>query len=155
MSRVELVSPILIRDLTAADRPAWEPLWQGYLTFYKISLPPEVTETTWARLLDASEPVHGLGALIDRRLVGIVHYIFHRTTWSAADRCYLNDLFTSDEARGRGVGRALIEAVYERATAAGAERVYWQTHETNETAQALYDKVATRTGFIQYRWPPV
>jgi GNAT superfamily N-acetyltransferase len=147
------VSSIPIRDLTAADRAAWEPLWQGYLTFYKASLPPEVTETTWARILDPAEPVHGLGAEIDGRLVGIVHFLYHRTTWSADNRCYLNDLFTADEARGRGVGRALIEAVYERAKADGADRVYWLTHETNETAQALYDKIAKRSGFIQYVRP--
>jgi GNAT superfamily N-acetyltransferase len=147
------MSTFLVRSLNAADRAAWDPLWQGYLTFYEATLPPEVTETTWARILDPAEPVHGLAAVIDGRLVGIVHYLYHRTTWSVGDRCYLNDLFTAEEARGRGVGRALIEAVYDQAQAAGAERVYWLTHETNETAQALYDKVAKRTGFIQYTRP--
>jgi GNAT superfamily N-acetyltransferase len=140
-----------IRPFTAADRNAWEPLWQGYLTFYKSSLPAEVIDTTWRRLNDPAEPMHGLAAVLDGRIVGIVHYLYHRSTWTTGDYCYLQDLFTSEEARGRGVGRALIEAVYERAKAAGASRVYWLTHETNTAAQVLYDKVAVRSGFIQYR----
>ncbi|MCG7394131.1 GNAT family N-acetyltransferase [Microvirga sp. ACRRW] len=140
-----------IRAFTPDDREAWEPLWQGYLTFYKSSLPAEVTEATWQRLNDPAEPMHGLVALLDGKIVGIVHYLYHRSTWTTADYCYLQDLFTAEEARGRGVGRALIEAVYERAKADGAARVYWLTHETNTDAQALYDKVASRSGFIQYR----
>jgi GNAT superfamily N-acetyltransferase len=140
-----------IRPFSPEDRQAWEPLWQGYLTFYKSTLPAEVTETTWRRLNDSAEPMHGLVAILDGRVVGIVHYLYHRSTWTAADYCYLQDLFTAEEARGRGVGRALIEAVYERAKGDGAARVYWLTHETNTSAQALYDKVASRSGFIQYR----
>jgi GNAT superfamily N-acetyltransferase len=140
-----------IRPFTAADRDAWEPLWQGYLTFYKSSLPAEVTDTTWRRLLDPAEPMHGLAAVLDGTILGIVHYLYHRSTWTTGDYCYLQDLFTAEEARGRGVGRALIEAVYERAQADGASRVYWLTHETNSAAQVLYDKVAARSGFIQYR----
>jgi GNAT superfamily N-acetyltransferase len=140
-----------IRPFRPEDRQAWEPLWQGYLTFYKSTLPAEVTETTWRRLNDSAEPMHGLVAILDGRVVGIVHYLYHRSTWTAADYCYLQDLFTAEEARGRGVGRALIEAVYERAKGDGAARVYWLTHETNTSAQALYDKVASRSGFIQYR----
>jgi GNAT superfamily N-acetyltransferase len=142
---------IQIRPLTADDRNAWEPLWQGYLTFYKSSLPREVTETTWRRFLDPAEPMHGLVAVLDGRIVGIVHCIYHRSTWTTGDYCYLQDLFTAEEARGRGVARALIEAVYEKAKSHGASRVYWLTHETNTAAQALYDKVAARSGFIQYR----
>lgn len=140
-----------IRPFAPEDRQAWEPLWQGYLTFYKSSLPDEVTETTWRRLNDSSEPMHGLVAILDGKIVGIVHYLYHRSTWTLGDYCYLQDLFTAEEARGRGVGRALIEAVYERAQAQGASRVYWLTHETNTDAQALYNKVAARSGFIQYR----
>ena len=142
---------LVIRPFQADDRAAWEPLWQGYLTFYKTSLAPEVTQTTWKRLLDPSEPMHGLVALLDGEVVGIVHYIYHRSTWTEGNYCYLQDLFTSEKARNRGVGRALIEAVYDRAKADGASRVYWLTHESNTSAQALYEKVAARSGFIQYR----
>jgi GNAT superfamily N-acetyltransferase len=142
---------ILIRPFEAGDRAGWEPLWQGYLTFYESSLAPEVTETTWRRLLDPTEPMHGLAAILDGEIIGIVHYLYHRSTWTIGNYCYLQDLFTSEKARNRGIGRALIEAVYERAQANGASRVYWLTHETNTSAQALYDKVAARSGFIQYR----
>ena len=144
-------SQTLIRPLEPGDREAWDSLWQGYLTFYKASVAPEATECTWARLLDPSEPVHGLMALRDGAALGLVHFLYHRSTWTPGDYCYLQDLFTAEEARGAGIGRALIEAVYERAAAAGASRVYWLTHETNQTARALYDKVASRSGFIQYR----
>lgn len=142
---------IEIRPFTSDDRAAWEPLWQGYLTFYKASLAPEVTETTWRRLLDPAEPMHGLVAVLDGEIVGIVHFLYHRSTWTTGDYCYLQDLFTSEKARNRGAGRALIEAVYEKAQVQGASRVYWLTHETNTSAQALYEKVAARSGFIQYR----
>lgn len=144
-------NPVQIRPFTPDDRAAWEPLWRGYLTFYKSTLTPEVTDTTWRRLNDSAEPMHGLFAVLDGKIVGIVHYLYHRSTWSTGNYCYLQDLFTMEEARGRGVGRALIEAVYEKARADGASRVYWLTHETNTDAQALYDKVAARSGFIQYR----
>jgi len=140
-----------IRPLRPDQRAAWEPLWQGYLAFYKTSVKPEVTDTTWARLHDPAEPMHLLGAFLDGRLVGITHFIFHRSTWTTGDYCYLQDLFTTEAARGHGAGRALIEAVYERARAAGASRVYWLTHESNEAARGLYDKLADRPGFIQYR----
>ena len=143
--------PIDVRLLRPDEREAWEPLWSGYLTFYETAVTADVTETTWRRLHDPAEPMHVLGAFIDGRLVGIVHYLFHRTTWTIGDYCYLQDLFTSPEARGLGAGRALIEAVCEQARAAGASRVYWLTHESNATARALYDTLAERPGFIQYR----
>ncbi len=143
--------PIAIRPLTPDDRAAWEPLWAGYLAFYKATIPAEVTDTTWARLHDATEPMHALGAFEDGRLVGIVHLVFHRSTWTAGPYCYLQDLFTAEEARGRGVGRALIEAVYASAREEGASRVHWLTHETNAEARLLYDRIADRSGFIQYR----
>lgn len=142
---------IQIRSFAPEDREAWEPLWRGYLTFYQSTLPAEVTEATWRRLNDPGEPMFGLAAVLDGRIVGITHYLYHRSTWSIGNYCYLQDLFTAEEARGGGVGRALIEAVYEKAKADGASRVYWLTHETNTPAQALYDKVAARSGFIQYR----
>jgi GNAT superfamily N-acetyltransferase len=140
-----------IRALTADDRAAWEPLWQGYLTFYETVLPPATTDTTWARFMDPGEAMFALGAFMDGRLVGIAHYLFHRTAWAIGDNCYLQDLFVAPEARGHGVGRALITAVAEQARQANAARVYWHTHETNATARALYDRVGRLSGFIQYR----
>ena len=140
-----------VRPVEPEDRPRWEPLWQGYLTFYKAKLPPEVTEITWRRFFDGIEPMHALVAEEGTALIGVVHYLFHRSTWMIGPNCYLQDLFTVEAARGKGVGRALIEAVYRDAKEAGASRVYWHTHETNKTAQALYDRVATLSGFIQYR----
>ena len=142
---------VTVRRLEPADRAEWEPLWQGYLAFYKAQLAPQVTDVTWARLHDPAEPLVGLAAILDGRMVGIAQIVFHRSTWEVAHRCYLNDLFTADSVRGRGVGRALIDAVYREAREAGAETVWWLTHETNETARALYDRIAKRSGFIQYR----
>jgi GNAT superfamily N-acetyltransferase len=106
---------------------------------------------TWARFFDAYEPVHAMVAEQDSQLLGLVHYLYHRSTTLLGPTCYLQDLFTAEGARGQGVGRALIEAVYERARSAGSQRVYWQTHETNATAMLLYDKVAERSGFLVYR----
>jgi GNAT superfamily N-acetyltransferase len=145
------MSAIEIGPIRRDERSAWEPLWHGYLTFYGARLAPEVTDATWARLHDPAEPMHALGARLDGEMVGIVHFIFHRSTWTIGEYCYLQDLFTSEQARGRGVGSRLIEAVSERAKAAGASRVYWLTHESNAAARSLYDKVAERSGFIQYR----
>ena len=140
-----------IRPLSPADRAGWAPLWQGYLDFYKATLPPRTTDVTWQRLLDPAEPMHVLGAFVEGKLLGIVHYIMHRSTWSIGGYCYLQDLFVAEEARGLRLGRALIEAVYEKAREAGVGRVYWLTHESNETARRLYDRVADTAGFIQYR----
>jgi GNAT superfamily N-acetyltransferase len=145
------LSGITIRPLARADRAQWEPLWQGYLAFYKTSVPDDVTDLTFARFFDESEPMHAVVAERNGKIVGIVHYIFHRSTWTKGPYCYLQDLFTAEQARGGGVGRKLIEAVYERAKAEGASRVYWLTQESNATARALYDKLADRPGFIQYR----
>jgi GNAT superfamily N-acetyltransferase len=141
----------IIRSAVPTDFPQWAPLWEGYNSFYKRRVPTEVTAMTWSRFFDAYEPVHALVAEKDGRLLGLVHYLFHRNTTMIGPICYLQDLFTDEAARGKGVGRALIEAVYERAKEAGSPRVYWHTHETNTTARALYDKVAERSGFIHYR----
>jgi len=145
----------LVRDIRQADREQWQPLWNGYNAFYGRSgltaLPSTITESTWQRFFDSSEPVHALVAEQGGRLVGIAHYLFHRSTTLIEPTCYMQDLFTGAETRGRGVGRALIEGVYARARAAGATRVYWLTHETNATAQRLYDTIAERSGFIVYR----
>ena len=140
-----------IRPPHTEDRHAWDELWRGYLRFYRSRLAPEVTEGTWTRLLDPAVQPHGLVAELDGRLVGFAHYLFHPSTWSASSYCYLEDLFTAPEARGRGVGRALIEAVYAAADAAGASSVYWQTQEFNADGRALYDTLAQRTSFIVYR----
>ena len=146
-----MADKIEIRLVGENERAAWEPLWAGYLTFYKATLAPDATDVGWGRFHDPNEPMHLLGAYVDGKLTGIVQYLFHRSTWAPGNYCYLNDLFVTDSARGLGVGRALIEAVYEKAKAAGAERVYWLTHTTNAQARMLYDQVADNPGFIQYR----
>ncbi len=140
-----------IRSARPGDFDQWLPLWEGYNSFYERRVPEEVTRITWARFFDAYEPMHAVVAEHDGRLVGLVHYLFHRNTAMLAPVCYLQDLFTAAETRGQGVGRALIEAVYERAQAAGSPRVYWMTQESNTTARRLYDQVAEYSGFIQYR----
>jgi len=142
---------VRIDDLRDDQFAQWLPLWQGYQAFYGVEIAEDVTRLTWQRFRDPAEPVHALGGFVDDRLAGIVHYLFHRSTWAAVDYCYLQDLFTAEAARGHGVGRALIEAVYGRAAAAGADRVYWLTQVSNTVARGLYDKVADDTGFMQYR----
>ena len=144
-----------IRSLTQHDYDQWLPLWEGYNAFYgrsgKTALEPEITRITWERFFDASEPIYALVADTDGQLIGLAHYIFHRSTIAIQPICYLQDLFTNEAARGKGVGRALINGVYEQARNAGSTRVYWHTHETNNTARQLYDKVAELSGFIVYR----
>jgi len=146
---------LAIRPIAPGDYDAWRPLWDGYNTFYGRSgptaLPEEITATLWRRLFDPTEPVHAFVAERDGAIVGIVHYLFHRSTTAIGMNCYLQDLFTDPDARGGGVGRALIEAVYDAARAAGSPRVYWQTHETNTVAMRLYDQVAVKSGFLVYR----
>jgi len=148
---------VVIRPVAASDFDAWKPLWDGYNAFYgrhgETALPIAITQNTWSRFLDTNEPVHALVAEHDGQLLGLAHYLFHRSTISISNNCYLQDLFTVEAARGMGVGRALIEAVYAKALDAGAARVYWQTHETNATAMKLYDKVAEKSGFVVYRRP--
>jgi GNAT superfamily N-acetyltransferase len=148
-------APVRIRPATAADYPAWRPLWDGYNAFYgrvgPTALAEPITQTTWQRFFDAYEPLHALVAERDGELLGLAHWLLHRSTIQIAPTCYLQDLFTAPSARGLGVGRALIEAVYDAARATGVPRVYWQTHETNATAMALYERVAERSGFVVYR----
>jgi GNAT superfamily N-acetyltransferase len=144
-------SDIVIRPIRADERADWEPLWKGYQAFYRVAISGETTSVTWARLHDPAEPMHALGAYAGGRLCGIVHYLFHRSCWTIGDYCYLQDLFVAEGARNRGLGRALIAAVEERARATGASRIYWLTHESNAGARSLYDKLAERSGFIQYR----
>jgi GNAT superfamily N-acetyltransferase len=142
---------ITIRPVPADERAAWEPLWKGYQTFYEVDLSDETTDVTWARLHDPAEPMGVLGAYVDGKLTGIVHYIFHRSCWTIGNYCYLQDLFVAEEARNLGLGRALIAAVEAKAREAGASRLHWLTQETNAVGRALYDKLAERSGFIQYR----
>jgi GNAT superfamily N-acetyltransferase len=142
---------VVIKPVGEGERAAWEPLWAGYLTFYKTSVPASTSDVTWSRFHDPAEPMHLLGAYVDGKLTGIVQYLFHRSTWTPGNYCYLQDLFVDDSARGLGLGRALIEAVYAKAKEAGASRVHWLTHETNAQARILYDQVAEHPGIIQYR----
>ncbi len=142
------------RAIEPADRLAWEPLWDGYNAFYgregATALAPAITEATWGRFFDPAEPVFGFVAESQGQLVGLTHCLYHRSTTRLELTCYLQDLFTAPSHRGQGVGRALIQAVAERARTDGIRRVYWQTHETNATGRALYDKVAKHHGFIVY-----
>jgi GNAT superfamily N-acetyltransferase len=142
----------MIREIEPGDRARWAELWTAYLAFYETTLPPEVYEETWRRLLDPNEPVWGALSLDGSgQLVGLVHFLYHRTAWAVGDTCYLQDLFVDPAMRGGGHGRALIEHVYAKARAHGAVRVYWHTNENNATARRLYDSVAAYSGFIQYR----
>ena len=143
-----------IRPLRSGERAQWEPLWQAYQRFYQASIAPQVTDLTWARLMDPSEPMHALGAFVDEtgapKLQGFVHYLFHRSTWMAGDTCYLQDLFVVPEARGKRIGRALIEAVYADADRRDIKQVYWLTHHRNAAACQLYDRLGVNAGFVLY-----
>lgn len=145
---------LLIRPPTPDDFAAWKPLWDGYNAFYgregPTALPEAITQVTWQRFFDPYEPVHALVAEREGQLVGLVHYLFHRSTTRIEPTCYLQDLFTQSSERGRGVGRQLIQGVYDAVRGAGGQRVYWQTHTTNAAGRTLYDKVAKHEGFIVY-----
>jgi GNAT superfamily N-acetyltransferase len=144
-----------IRAARRSDYEQWLPLWDGYNAFYGRSgataLSAEITQTTWTRFFDAHEPMHARVAVSEGRLVGLVHYLFHRSTIMLAPTCYLQDLFTEPAHRGKGIGKALIDTVYEEARAAGAGRVYWHTHQSNQAARHLYDQLAENSGFVVYR----
>lgn len=140
-----------LRPPTQADRAAWDRLWQGYQRFYKVAIADAVSDLTWSRLHDPAEPMYAMLAWSGARAVGMVHWIFHRSTWTVGPYCYLQDLYVDEDIRSGGVGRALIAHVRAEAEAAGASRLYWLTHETNTDAMKLYDKVAERSGFVQYR----
>ncbi|MBB1093627.1 GNAT family N-acetyltransferase [Rhodopseudomonas palustris] len=133
------------------ERDAWEPLWNGYLDFYQATLTPGTSDVTWGRFHDPAEPMYLLGGYVDGKLTGIVQFLYHRSCWTAGDYCYLQDLFVADSARGLGLGRKLIEAVYDRAKADGCSRVHWLTQTSNATARLLYDRIADDSGFMQYR----
>jgi GNAT superfamily N-acetyltransferase len=144
---------ITVRRLEAKDKAAWLPLFKGYITFYKSSIADDVIEETWQRLLSGAEHVHRGLVAVDAadQPIGLAHILFHRSTWSKTWYCYLEDLFVRPDIRAKGVGEALIQAVYAEADARGTTRVYWSTQEFNYRARGLYDKVATKSPFIQYR----
>jgi GNAT superfamily N-acetyltransferase len=142
---------IHIHPLRPDDHAAWLPLWRGYQSFYEVDIPPEVSAVTWKRLLDPAEPMAGALAWSGPEAVGLVHHIRHRSCWTVGDYCYLQDLFVALGGRGAGIGRKLIEHVYAVAERDGCARVHWLTHETNATAMLLYDRIAQRSGFVQYR----
>ncbi len=147
-------SSIQIRPIQQDDLGAWETLWNGYNAFYGregvTALPAEINEATWRRFFDPNEPVFALVAAAEGKVVGLTHYLYHRSTTRIELTCYLQDLFTDPMLRGQGVGRALIHGVYQKAIRAGIKRVYWQTHQTNVAGRTLYDKVAKHLGFIVY-----
>ena len=142
---------ILVRPVTAGERAEWEPLWKAYQAFYQVALSDETTAKAWARFHDDAEPMGVLGAYADGRLIGIAHYIFHRSCWSVGDYCYLQDLYVVEDARKLGAGGALIAAVEAQARQAGPSRLHWLTQDGNTTTRKLYDTLAERSGFIQYR----
>lgn len=148
------MNPVTVRPIQQTDFAAWQPLWNGYNAFYgregTTALAPEITQATWQRFFDPAEPVFALVAQAEGRLLGLTHYLYHRSTTRIELTCYLQDLFTTPDARGQGVGRLLIQGVYQAASAAGIKRVYWQTHQTNAAGRLLYDKVAQHAGFIVY-----
>lgn len=150
-----MTSTTLVRPARQDDFTAWQELWDGYNAFYgrtgATALPAEITRVTWSRFFNDDEPMHALVAENSGKIVGLAHFLYHRSTIDVHPVCYLQDLFTAQAARGRGVGRALIMAVYEQARIARSSRVYWQTRETNSVAMRLYDGVAERSGFIVYR----
>ncbi|MGZ5198700.1 MAG: GNAT family N-acetyltransferase [Telluria sp.] len=140
-----------IKAIDHNDFDSWFPLWKGYQRFYEIDIPESVTLRNWGRFLDPVEPMHAALAIVGGQALGLVHTVYHRSSWTEGDYCYLQDLFVSDDARGGGIGRALIEHVHADAKRRGACRVHWLTHETNHKAMQLYDRIAVRSGFIQYR----
>lgn len=146
-----MTGAIEIRTVGHGDFNSWLPLWEGYQRFYNVEIHEAITRETWARFLDPAEPMHAVIATVCGRALGFAHSIYHRSTWTTGDYCYLQDLFVEAGARGFGIGRALIDHVYADARRCGAPRVYWSTHETNHAAMELYDRVAERTGFIIYR----
>ena len=142
---------IEIRAVQSPDFDIWLPLWKGYQRFYEVDIPEAVTLQTWARFLDPAEPMDAALAIAGEQALGLVHLIYHRSTWTTGNYCYLQDLFVADNARDRGVGRALIEHVFVHARRNGAARVHWLTHESNDNAMQLYDRIVDRSGFVQYR----
>lgn len=144
---------ITVRKLEPRDKAAWLPLFKGYIEFYKATVADDVMEETWTRLMSGAEGFHVGFVAVDATdtPIGVAHVLFHRSTWSKTWYCYLEDLFVQPEIRAKGIGRHLIDAVYREADARGATRTYWTTQEFNYRARGLYDQLATKSPFIQYR----
>lgn len=140
-----------IREVRAPDLGRWSLLWRAYQAFHRVAVSDAVSSVVWSRFLDPAEPIFGALAWIGGDAVGLVHFVLHRSSWTAGDYCYLQDLFVIESARGEGVGRKLIERVYAEAARRHCARVYWLAHETNSAAMRLYHRVAERSGFIQFR----
>ena len=143
-------SSLRIAPLARADQARWLPLWRGYLEFYRADIAQATSALTFERLTEGAEPMGGFLAYLGDEAVGMTHWIAHRSCWTSGDYCYLQDLFVAPDNRGHGIARALIDVVEEEARSRGCSRVWWLTHETNSQAMLLYDKVATRSGFVQY-----
>lgn len=142
---------LIVRPLTSSDEPEWRRLWTGYLDYYETSVTEEVYLSSFARMLsDKDNEFHGMVAELDGKLVGLVHYLFHRHGWKIENVCYLQDLYTDPSVRGKSIGRALIEATYKAADANGTPAVYWLTQDFNEAGRRLYDRVGQLTPFIKY-----
>lgn len=141
-----IVSPVVEQDFVQ-----WLPYWLNYQQFYQVQLSEQVTATTWARFLDDNSPVYCAVARQGDKILGFVHYVFHASTWAEVDYCYLEDLFVSTDARGKLVGKHLIEYVQAQAKSRQCARLYWHTQESNHTAQRLYNWVAEKPGIIEYR----
>jgi len=144
------MSDIVIRPIAASERKQWEPLWLGYLAFYEKSVPAQVTDFTWERLIDPKDSIEGLMAWEGEKALGLVQYLLHASTWNMGGNVYLQDLFVVPDARGKRIGRRLIAAVTEASKAKGAAVLYWQTEEFNGTARRLYERVAKRAPFVRY-----
>ena len=145
--------PAEIRLVSAADHAAWLSLWQSYQRFYMVDIPTATSDITWQRFLDPAEPMHAALAWHEGKAIGLADWIYHRSTWTVGDCCYLQDLFIAKDVRSNGVGRQLIEYVYDQARQADCARVHWLTHDTNSRAMLLYERVAERSGFVQFRKP--
>lgn len=149
-----MIEEMEIRPVLSGDFTEWKVLWEGYNSFYgregKTALPPEIVEMTWSRFFDSYEPVHAMVAVSSKTMIGLVHYLFHRSTINIEPVCYIQDLFTTEVARGKGVGHALINNASDHAKRVGSKRIYWQTHETNSVAIRLYERVIEKSGFIVY-----
>ncbi|MES0232463.1 GNAT family N-acetyltransferase [Citrobacter portucalensis] len=145
------MNTVTIECAEQKDYASWLPLWINYQTFYRTKISDKVTKLTWERFLTPSEPVYCAVAKYDGKIVGLVHYLFHRSTWAESNYCYLEDLFVSEEVRGQHIGKQLIEYVQQQAQKHHASRLYWHTHETNLRGQRLYDWVAQKSGMIEYQ----